>query len=378
MQLVAIMVSPNRVRAVVRAPWSWRLGSIAGIPIRVHVTLILLLGWIAVSYWLVGIGPRATAAGVLLFVTVFAIIVVHELGHALVARAFGVRTRDILLLPIGGIASLERIPERPAQELAIAVVGPAINLALAAMLWVGIALVGGPIDPMAATTIGQAFAAQLLWINLVLAAFNLLPAFPLDGGRALRAVLASRIDRDRATAIAAAAGKALAAVLAVFGIAFNAWLIVIAFVVWIGAQRERELVRIRSSLAGVPAREVMTRRIDLIDIDESLASAASRMVDGGSSILPVVDHGRMVGAVTRGDLAEAMLDAGPDAPIASAPRHDVVRVMPNQPLDQVLDELQAAPDAIAVVVDGELPVGLVTPEQLAMYVALHPARASAS
>lgn len=339
-----------------------------------HVTLVLLLAWIATSYWLIGLGPRATAVGLVLFAAVFAIIVVHELGHALMARRFGVRTHDILLLPIGGIASLERIPEQPAHELAIALVGPAINLVIAGVLWLGIGLAGGPFDPTAATTIGGAFAAQLLWINVVLAAFNLLPAFPLDGGRALRALLSLRIDRERATAIAAGTGKALAVVLAIFGILFNVWLVLIAFVVWLGAQHERELVRIRSSLAGVPASEVMSRRIEVVDIADSLATAATRMIDAGTAVLPIAERGRMLGALTRGDLVDGLRVAGPAASVARAPRHEVVPVAPNAPLEQVLDELRAAPGAIAIVVDGDTPVGLVTPDQLATYVALHPGR----
>lgn len=369
--------SSSGVRRAVRARWSWRIGSISGIPIRVHVTLLLLLAWIATSYWLVGLGPRAGAAGLLMFVVVFALIVVHELGHALMARRFGVHTRDILLLPIGGIASLERIPERPAQELAIALVGPAVNVVIAAALWLGIAIAGGPLDPSNAATLGQAFTAQLLWINVLLAAFNLLPAFPLDGGRALRALLALRIDRDRATAIAAGAGKVLAVVLALLGILFNLWLVVIAFVIWLGAAHEFDLVRMRASLVGIPARAVMSRRLELVDADDSLAAAASLMVDAGAAVLPIVDHGRMVGALTRADLVDGMRAIGPEASVVRAPRHAVVRIAPDEPLDQVLEELQAAPDAIAVVVEGETPVGLVTPDQLATYVALHRGRAVA-
>lgn len=357
-----------------RSRWSWRIGSIAGIPIRVHVTLLLLLGWIATSYWLGGLGPRASATGLLLLVAVFAIIVIHELGHALMARRFGVRTREILLLPIGGIASFEGMPEQPSQELAIALVGPAINLVIAAVLWLVLAISGTSYAPGAAPTTGQAFAAQLLWINLVLAGFNLLPAFPLDGGRALRALLSLRLDRERATAIASTVGQVLAAVFVVFGLFFNVWLVVIGFVVWLGAQQERELVRIRSSLVGVPAREVMSRRLETVDVDEPIADAAKRMVNAGTPVLPVMDQGRIVGALTRTDVAAALRSLGPDARVARAPRHPVVRVSPNESLAQVLDDLEAAPDGIAVVFDGETPVGLVTPDQLATYVALQPGR----
>jgi Zn-dependent protease len=362
------MAAPRTVR---RSPWSWRIGSIGGIPIRVHATVLLLLAWIALSYWFVGVGPRAGLLGALQFAVVFAIIVVHELGHALLARRYGVKTREILLLPIGGIASLERIPDRPAQELAVALVGPAINVVIAAVLWVVIAAAGWPLDMREATTLGQAFVAQLLWINVVLAAFNLLPAFPLDGGRALRALLAMRMDRERATEIAAAMGKALAVVLAVVGILGNVWLVVIALVIWVGATRERDLVRVRSSLAGVPTRAVMSRHVEVVDAGESIADAARRMVDAGVAVMPVREGGRIVGALTRLDLAEAMRAAGPATAVASAPFHEVVSITPEEPLDQVLDELQAAPDAVAVVVDDGTPVGLVTADQLATYVSLH-------
>ncbi|MCW5808275.1 MAG: site-2 protease family protein [Deltaproteobacteria bacterium] len=356
-----------------RTPWSWRIGSIAGIPIRVHVTLLLLLGWFAASFWMSGIGPRATAAGLIILVAVFVIIVAHELSHALMARRFGVATRDILLLPIGGIASLERIPERPGQELAIALVGPVVNLVLAAILYAIVAGAGLPTDPANARGVGEAVLSQLIWINVVLAVFNLLPAFPMDGGRVLRSVLAMWTSRERATEIATAAGKIIAVGLGAIGVFTNLWLVVIAFVVWMGASRERDMVRIRSSLAGVPASEVMSRRAVVVDASETAGVAASRMVDSGIGVLPVVEHGRLVGAVTREDIAAALRTAGPALEVGEAPRHEVVRVAPGTTLDRILDELSTSPEAIAVVVDGEQAVGLVTPEQLMAYVALHPA-----
>ncbi|HEU4611997.1 MAG TPA: site-2 protease family protein, partial [Kofleriaceae bacterium] len=173
-----------------------------------HLTLLILLAWIAGSYMFAGAGITATGLGLLLVLTIFVIIVVHELGHALVARHFGIATRDIMLLPIGGIASLERMPEKPSQELAVAIVGPLINLALAGVLWIGIAAAGGTLRLTEVTTFGGALATQLLWINIALAVFNLIPAFPMDGGRVLRSVLAMRMSHERATDIAARLGKA--------------------------------------------------------------------------------------------------------------------------------------------------------------------------
>lgn len=353
-----------------RPRWSWQLGSIAGIPIRVHVTLFLLLAWIAVAYWLGGLGPSATALGVAIVAIVFAIIVIHELGHALMARRFGIDTRDILLLPIGGIASLERIPERPAHELLIALVGPLINVAIAALLWLGIALAGGDLSLDAASP-GMGLAVRLFWINVVLAGFNLLPAFPLDGGRVLRAVLSLWMSREAATSIAASLGKLLAIVFAVIGVFFNPWLVLIALVVWMGARHEDALVHLRAALAGVPASAAMLRHLDIVDADDSLESAATRMVGSGSPALPVLDHGRTVGVLTTADVATGIETEGPDAPVARAPRHEAIPLAPTEPLDHVLDRLQEAPEAIGVVIDRDVPVGIVTPDQLASYAALH-------
>jgi Zn-dependent protease len=208
----------------------------------VHVTLVLLFAWILMSYARQGAGVLASTVGLALVVCVFVVIVVHELGHALMARRFGIQTRDILLLPIGGISSLERMPEKPSQELAVALVGPAVNLMIAAILWLALVLTGGTTHVHAATSFGGAFVTQLMWINVVLAAFNLIPAFPMDGGRALRALLALRMDRARATDIAAGLGKIFAVAIAAFGLFYNPLMILIAAVVWIGASQESALV----------------------------------------------------------------------------------------------------------------------------------------
>jgi Zn-dependent protease/CBS domain-containing protein len=359
-----------------RSWWTFRVGNVAGVAIRVHITLLVLLAWIALVYAARGAGAAGTLFGLGLVVSVFAIIVVHELGHALMARRFGYATRDIVLLPIGGIANLERIPERPSQELAVALVGPAINLAIAAVLWIVLLAVSGSLDAARASGIAGAFVAQLVWINVALAVFNLLPAFPMDGGRALRALLALRMPHERATEIAATLGKALAVLIGVAGVLGNPLLILIAAVVWIGASQERALVHLRSALHGVPVSAAMLRHVDTVTPEQSLEDAAALLLSGGQNELPVIDHGQPVGVLTRGDVAAALAHAGPAAPIASAPRHAVVTVAPGDPLDKVLEQLRQSPDAVALVVDHGAPVGLVTAEHLAAYAALHQKRAA--
>jgi Zn-dependent protease/predicted transcriptional regulator len=341
-----------------RSFWTWNLGHVSGIALRVHVTLVLLLGWIAVSYAVQGAGFAGTALGVSLVVAVFATIVVHELGHALVARRYGIKTRDIMLLPIGGIASLERMPDTPRQELAVALVGPAINLVIAGLIWVGVALFGY-----------SAFAVQLVWINIALAVFNLIPAFPMDGGRATRALLSMWLGRERATDVAAALGKMFAVAIGIFGLFFNPLLVLIAAVVWFGATQERALVHLKLALHGVPVSAAMLRKVDAVSPELRLEDAATLLL--GQNQVPVLDHGHVIGVLTRSDVASALAKDGPEAPVSGASTHEVVTVEPGDPLDLVLDRLRQSPDSVALVVDHGEAVGLVTAEALARYAALH-------
>ena len=326
-----------------------------------HLTLLILLVWIASSYMLRGAGVSATVLGVALVITIFATIVVHELGHALVARHYGIATRDIMLLPIGGIASLERMPDKPKHELAVAIVGPMINLVIAAVLY--------PFDGV--------LVNQLMWINIGLALFNLIPAFPMDGGRVLRALLAMRLGHERATNIAAKLGKFFAVAIGVFGLFYNPLLLLIAFVVWSGASQERALVQLKSAISGVPVSAAMLRRVESVSPEQPLEDAAAMLLRGGLNQLPVIDHGHAVGVITRSDVATALSHAGPDATVGNAPQHTVVTVSPADSLDYVLDRLREHPDSVALVVDHGAPVGVLTAEHLAAYVALHGQRRAA-
>lgn len=341
-----------------------------------HLTLLILLVWIASTYMMQGVGLGATALGIVLVLTIFAIIVVHELGHALVARRYGIATRDIMLLPVGGIASLERMPDKPSQELAVAIVGPLINLALAGVLYIGIALAGGSTRIAEATSLGGAIATQLMWINIGLAVFNLIPAFPMDGGRVLRALLSMRMGHERATDIAARLGKGFAVVLGIIGLFYNPMLVLIAFVVWSGASQERALVQLKSAITGVPVSAAMLRRVESVSSEQPLEDAAAMLLRGGLNQLPVIDHGNPVGVITRSDVATALSHAGPNATVGNAPQHTVVMVSPADSLDLVLDRLRQSPDSVALVVDHGLPVGVLTAEHLAAYVALHSRRAA--
>jgi len=204
--------------------WSWRLGRFAGIDVYMHATFLMLLAWMAVSYYLPRQSMTDVVNGLAFILALFAIVILHEFGHALTARRFGIRTRDVTLLPIGGVARLERMPEDPRQELLVALAGPGVNVVLAGILL----LVLVPTATLEAVNeirlVGGHFLSKLLWINVSLAAFNLIPAFPMDGGRVLRALLAMRMDYVRATQVAASVGQALAIVFGFIGLFYNPFL----------------------------------------------------------------------------------------------------------------------------------------------------------
>jgi Zn-dependent protease len=208
-----------------------------GIPIYLHVTFLLLLGVFFLGS-LLSAGVGAAVGTLVLISSVFGLVVLHELGHAMAARAFGIRTRDVTLLPIGGVARLERMPEEPRQEFWIALAGPAVNVAIAGLLGIWLFVTAG--------SVGGGFAARLMSINLALVLFNLLPAFPMDGGRVLRAALARRMGTMRATEIAATVGKGMALLFGIAGLFLNPMLILIAFFVWIGANQELLIARSRA------------------------------------------------------------------------------------------------------------------------------------
>jgi Zn-dependent protease/CBS domain-containing protein len=352
-----------------RSRWSWQLGSLFGISIRVHITLIVLLAWVAIAAPIAGAGARQAFAQWVLVVAVFGCIVVHELAHALVARRFGCPTREILLLPIGGIAQMERMPERPAQELLVALVGPAANLVIALVLGGFIGLAGWPIDPEQPASLG-AIIVPLFWSNIALAVFNLLPAFPMDGGRVLRAALASRMGRARATRAAGRVGKVLAVVFVFAGLTFGATMLaLIGLFVWFTAEQESATVMLSTLLSKATVADAMIRTPHLVDAQAPLDDVAAQMLAEGRREIVVSDQGRVTGVVTAPDLAARLAMPRPHGAVGSAIHRDVPVVAPTTPLDAVLEPLGRW--GVVLVGERDLVLGVLTDEQVAMFAALH-------
>jgi Zn-dependent protease/CBS domain-containing protein len=339
--------------------WSWRIGRIAGIAIYIHATFVILLAWIAVSHLAAGYDLAMTGQGVLLVVCVFATVVVHELSHALVARRFGIATRDITLYPIGGIARLERMPEKPGQELLVAIAGPLTNGVLALAIFIGLRVAGEGAggDPL---TVGGSFALQLMWINVSLGVFNLVPAFPMDGGRVLRAALAFRMDRARATAVAARIGRGIAVVFGIVGLLWSPMLVLIAVFVWMTAGQEAAMEQLRSSLRGVSVGDAMVAEFRTLSPETPLDTAAKLLATGFQHDFPVVEDGRIIGVLTRPDILRGLATSPRDATVARVMHRAFPIAGSHEQLDSVLGRMP--PDGSSVIVlHDENVVGILDP-----------------
>jgi Zn-dependent protease/CBS domain-containing protein len=350
--------------------WSWKLGRVAGIDVHVHATFLILLAWVGVVHYLEHQRVADAARGIVFILALFAVIVLHELGHALTARHYGIRTRDITLLPIGGLARLERMPDDPRQELLVALAGPAVNLVLALAL--GAIVTPGPLTAWPDLAwVGSDFLVKLFWVNVSLAAFNLVPAFPMDGGRALRAVLAMRVDYVRATRIAAHVGQALALVFGLVGLFANPFLVVIALFVWMGAVAEANMVQARSALAGIPVSRLMITEFQTLAPTDTLRRASEHVLSGFQHDFPVRDGDRVVGLLTLGDLVKGLAQRGPDGTVAEAMRAPVELTEASELVDDAYQRLQAAGATTAPVLRDRRLVGLLTAENVAEFLMVH-------
>lgn len=357
--------------------WSWRLGKVAGIDVRVHATFVLLIGFVALSYWLQAGSLEFALQGVVFLLALFACVLLHEFGHALAARRYGIPTRDITLLPIGGVARLERMPSDPRQELVVALAGPAVNVVIAAILFVWLALTEGfaPLAEIGVT--GGPLLERLLLTNLLLVGFNLVPAFPMDGGRVLRALLATRLDYVHATQIAASLGQGIAFLFGLWGLFTNPLLVFTALFVWIGAQQEAAHVQARHALSGVPVRAAMLTNFLTLAPDDRLARAAEYVLAGSQRDFPVVSYGRVIGALSARQLFAGLAQQGPHALVGEIMHPHLPAVTDEETLENASEHLQGEEmRAVAVTRDGQL-VGLLTLENVAEFMQIRNALRSA-
>ncbi len=354
--------------------WSLKLARVAGVDIFVHATFAILVAWIAIGAWRQEGTIEAVARGLAFMLGLFTCVVLHELGHALAARRFGIRTRDITLLPIGGMARLERMPEQPSQEFVVALAGPAVNVVIAATLATALHLSGAWNPEADPNPLRGPLVQGLLLVNVVLAVFNLLPAFPMDGGRALRALLATRLDYVRATNVAARLGQAMALLFGMLGLFGNPLLVFIALFVWIGAAAEASLVQTRAALAGVRVAAAMVADFASLSPNDSLEHAADLTLAGSQKDFPVVDRGRFLGLLTQDDLLGALARGDRRAPVASAMQTDLPSVDSHEMLEQAFARLAEAPATTLPVVHAGAFVGLLTLDNVSEFLRIRSAQ----
>ena len=356
--------------------WSFPIGTVKGTVIRIHLTFLLFLVWIGVSHYAQG-GQRAAVEGVLFISLLFACVLLHEFGHVFAARRYGVQTPDITLLPIGGVARLERIPEKPAEELVVALAGPAVNVAIAALLFLVLGGLPSMEDGMQVQNSGMGMLERLAWVNISLVLFNLVPAFPMDGGRVLRALLAYRLGYARGTRIAAGVGQAVAFALGLAGLfGGNPLLIFIALFVYMGAASEASAAQMRDAGRGMIASDAAETRFEGLSPTATVEDAVERLLRTSQHDFPVVDgSGRLRGVVTRDDMIRALRERGPDAPVLEVMRRDVPVLHHRQPLDEALRAMQEGRHPAVGIVDSEgRLVGLITPENVGELMMVQAAR----
>lgn len=358
--------------------WSIRLFSVGGTAVRIHLTFFLLLVFVAAIGWRAGGAPVAIDQ-VIFIVLLFVCVVLHEFGHVFAARLYGIRTSDITLLPIGGVASLERMPEKPGQEIFVALAGPAVNLVIALALVVAL---GASFDLSQMAQLEQAtstMVGRVAAANVALCVFNLIPAFPMDGGRVLRALLAVRMGYTRATRTAATIGQGLAVVFGLWGLLIgHPILILIAAFIFLAASGEAGYVQAREYTRGYLASHAMITKFQALGPSAIADDAAGLLLRTTQQEFPVVDGaGGLRGVLTRDALIAALQKTGGTTPVLDIMERDIPTVPENACLDHVFQRLQRAGTRLVGVVDPQQRlVGYITAENLSELIMIQSSRAS--
>ena len=351
---------------------SIKLFRVWGIDIRMHLTFPLIVVWGAIQYGvLLGQGWAGAVFGIIVTLLLFVIVVLHELGHSYAALRYHVPVRRIVLLPIGGVAELERMPDKPSQELVVALAGPAVNFVLALLLWLvaqglrlGDELLPGPMLDLferGALAGGAAIFRYVFIANLFLGIFNLVPAFPLDGGRVLRALLAMRMPYVRATSIAVSIGQATAWLFGLWGVlSGNFFTLILAVFVYMGAGQEGRVVQVRGVLAGIRVRQAFTSRVLALAPTDPIGRAVEATLQSFQADFPVCEDGRVVGLLTAGDLVQALRQQQEGVSVGAVMRREFPVAAPDEAVFDVQQRMGAAGlDAVPVVEYGRF-VGMLT------------------
>lgn len=348
--------------------WSLNLGKVAGIKLSVHWTFIILIGWIFIMHYQMGHDTQQALMGVVFILALFVCVTLHELGHALTAKRFNIITKSITLLPIGGLAQMEKLPEKPVQELWVALAGPAVNVVLAILTYFYLSA-SNSIPPLInmehmQNLEGSGFWFNLFLANIVLAVFNLIPAFPMDGGRVLRALLAFRFDRSKATRIAAGIGQFLAILFIFFGFFSNIWLVFIGVFIYLGAGAEAVHESTKSALSGHTVKDVLMQQFTRLLPEDTLGKVVQLLLNSQEQEYIVEENNKVVGILTRKELIKGLSEYGKESPVSNAMRKDHLVLHPDMPLQEVYQKLMANGCSVAPVLENGKLIGIVDRENI--------------
>ena len=368
--------APNSNAPVQNDPWAVRIATVAGIPIRLHFTFLLFLVYVGLPK------PGGHASlNVALVLTLFLCVVLHELGHSIVALRYGIPVANITLYPIGGVASIEKRP-KPKQEFWIALAGPAVNVVIASALYLVLKSQPGPLPTAAMTHLGagglNGFLLTVLSLNVMLVLFNLIPAFPMDGGRVLRAVLAMNMPPVQATRIAAGIGQFIAIAAGLLALAsHNYWYLLIAFFVYMGAGQEAGAYQQAALIEGVSVREAMITDVRTLSVGNTLKEAADVLLDTSQHDFPVLHGDSVQGVLTRNDLLRGLSGQGPGGYVAGVMNRQFAAAAPDDDLGETIPRLQATPGPL-LVLDGDRLLGVITSDNIQEFFAIRQIAAARS
>ena len=355
--------------------WSLYLGSVTGIKVFIHWTFLILIAWIFFIEIRTDHGLSAGIWGVLFILALFACVVLHEFGHAITARRFNISTRDITIYPIGGIASLEAMPSKPSQELQVALAGPLVNFIIALVFWIvlkSLGLTHGLGNLLSLKLSSTSFGLNLMYANVLLGAFNLIPAFPMDGGRVLRSLLAMKIDSAKATFLAARTGQFLAMVFVFLGFFYDFWLVFIGLFIFLGASAESKFEAMKHSLDDVRALNVMMPKFTVLHPDDKLEVAAKHLLNTNEKSFLVIDNDKVVGILDYRTIVRGLHEGKQNQKIETLMHKEFYWLENEEVLSDKFQLMEQAKQSLFPVRKNNKLVGIITMENLDKWIQAKP------
>ncbi|MEX0813635.1 MAG: site-2 protease family protein [Chitinophagales bacterium] len=349
---------------------SLKLGRIAGINVFVHWTFSLLLLFIIFTNIREGYNAIQVLWSLFFILSIFVTVVLHELGHALTAKKFNINTKDITLLPIGGLARLESIPEKPREEWLVAIAGPLVNLAIAFAVYFFVHIPEpDQMEAFVADGInGQNFLFLFFMVNIWLSIFNLLPVFPMDGGRIFRATLSHFINRVKATKIATRLGQLLALGFVIGGFYVNPFLIFIGLFIMFGAQAELNMVSTRYLLKDSSIGKITMQQYETLKTDDTISVAVQKLLNGTAKSFLVLENEKPIATLNRDAMIKALSESGKDTPIQDIMDTELLSFDANTPIEKVYKSMTEKGQELALIKDSENYIGVVDSENISEYI----------